>query len=293
MGAERKIIGPNPNARQTLGTVQICKKNGSGVLTSPATKSARQWNGWGTVLKPAWEPIVLARKPLDGTVAANVLKHGTGALNIGGCRIGIEKRTYKGGGAQPHKLNAHEKGDTGIGLMDGRGKDLVFEVNGRFPANLIHDGSEEVVINFPETSITGKRKNPMKGYHQPDGGEWYGRTNHNGAEYTDSGSAARFFYCAKASPSERGKGNNHPTVKPLALMRYLCRLITPPGGIVLDPFCGSGSTCVAAIQEGFQFIGIDQGEETCEIARKRIALAREQQDLFRKPGVPQGQVGYR
>jgi site-specific DNA-methyltransferase (adenine-specific) len=188
------------------------------------------WQGWGTALKPALEPITVARKPLTGTVAANVLEHGTGAINVDGCRV------------------------TGS--------------SGRWPANLIHDGSDEVVGLFPVTgparaSMRGDRAGVNTDFSGPDG-----LRGHDDA----GGSAARFFYCAKASKADRGEGNGHPTVKPTELMRYLCRLVTPPGGVVLDPFMGSGSTGKAAVLEGFRFIGIEREAEYLEIARGRIQL---------------------
>jgi len=245
------------------------------MLYAPATDAARQWQGWGTALKPALEPVTVARKPLVGTVAANVLEHGTGALNVDGCRIGGEPspsvRRRAGGApnmsasmyrseAHKHDLSRYEEQRPG-------------EMLGRWPANLIHDGSEEVV----------------------------GLLN----------DAARFFYCAKASKADRDEGceglivkdvhrygaglgegidpnaparnrNHHPTVKPTALMQYLCRLVTPPGGIVLDPFAGSGSTGKAAALEGFRFIGIEREAEYVEIARARIAAAVERAGLFER-----------
>jgi len=173
-------------------------------VTLPATDAAKQWEGWGTALKPAYEPIILCRKPIsEKNVALNVLRWGVGGLNIDECRVGED---------------THQ---------------------GRFPANLIHDGSEEALSGFP---------------------------GQNGD------SPARFFYCAKASKSERGEGNKHPTVKPLALMRYLCRLITPPDGLILDPFTGSGTTILAAIQEGFNIEGIEQDQESFLTAHKRLEV---------------------
>jgi site-specific DNA-methyltransferase (adenine-specific) len=227
-----------------------------------------KWQGWGTALKPAWEPIVLARKPLIGTVAQNVLEHGTGALNIDGCRVeteeSLQRPERKGLGVSGGWANYKQE----PGLY-GTPKGL-----GRFPANLIHDGSDEVEAVFPESKgqqgdVKGTEKS-RPGVGTNCYGE-YGRiaTPKRG----DSGSASRFFYCAKASASERGEGNNHPTVKPQALMQYLCRLVTPPGGVVLDPFAGSGSTLLAALKEGFCFIGIEQEEKYCEIARRRVAEA--------------------
>ncbi len=186
------------------------------------TEAARQWQGWGTALKPALEPITVARKPLVGTVAANVLAHGTGALNIDGCRVAGEstKRENHGGTGDPTQWRTGNGGDFTSGSD-----------SGRWPANLIHDGGEFL------------------------------------------GEQARFFYCAKASKSDRGAENNHPTVKPTDLMAYLCRLVTPPGGVVLDPFMGSGSTGKAAMREGFRFIGCELSEEYMTIANARIAHA--------------------
>jgi site-specific DNA-methyltransferase (adenine-specific) len=205
-------------------------------ITAPATDAARQWAGWGTALKPALEPVTVARKPLAGTVAENVLAHGTGALNVDGCRIEGRERTDYG------LANATRSAGNTYGTPSASAD---FDATqGRWPANLIHDGSEEVV----------------------------GLLN----------DAARFFYCAKASRSDRGEGNTHPTVKPTDLMRYLCRLVTPPGGTVLDPFAGSGSTGKAAALEGFRFIGIEREAEYVEIARARIAAAVARAGLFER-----------
>jgi site-specific DNA-methyltransferase (adenine-specific) len=252
-----------------------------------------EWSGWGTALKPAWEPIIVARKPLCGTVAENVLTHGTGGINVDGCRVGTEEVTINtwNDGAKPFGGGAGH-------AYTGR------TVQGRWPANLIHDGSDEVVGLFPETT-SGSRK---AGRHVVAGGQGrYGLFNEGDLPEVvgDSGSVARFFYCAKASKADRDEGcegleerenasgnygtkgvnltrkdggenrvlprrNNHPTVKPTALMRYLCRLVTPPGGVVLDPFTGSGSTGKAAILEGFRFIGIEREAEYVEIAKARI-----------------------
>lgn len=234
---------------------------GSGFPKSHNLKD--DWQGWGTALKPALEPITVARKPLVGTVAENVLTHGTGALNIDGCRVeGVPPSV-------PQPVFNSPTGRT-YGMKTGEGRNgEMSQATGRWPANLIHDGSEEVV------GLTG--------------------------------SAARFFYCAKTSKADRDEGldgfeekelkgmnasprkehgevrnsnmhrNHHPTVKPTALMQYLCRLVTPPGGVVLDPFMGSGSTGVAAMLEGFQFIGIEREAEYVAIARERIESRK---DLF-------------
>ena len=213
---------------------------------APATEAARQWQGWGTALKPALETITLARKPLVGTVAHNVQEHGTGALNIDGCRIAGEPwKAHSATGLASVKF--FSKGNTPViekAPHDG----------GRWPANLIHDGSDEVVALFPQT----------------------------GPSSATGGSVARFFYCSKVSASERGAGNDHPTVKPLALMRWLLTLVTPPGGVVLDPFLGSGSTGVAAADLGARFIGIEMDRKYFDIACERIAKAYDkmEQDLI-------------
>ena len=232
-------------------------------ITAPATEAARQWQGWGTALKPALEPITVARKPLEGTVAENVLKHGVGGINVDGCRVGTD-----GGGGNGLGSHFDRLGNTKPLVRHGEASGPI----GRWPANLIHDGSEEVVSLFPETG--------------------------------PSGSAARFFYSAKTSKKDRDEGceglplgdppesgrstpaegrqnalgeprrNPHPTVKPTDLMRYCVKLVTRPGGTVLDPFMGSGSTGKAAMLEGMNFIGIDLSPEYATIATKRIYSAQ-------------------
>ena len=216
------------------------------------------WQGWGTGLKPSLEPVTMARKPFSQTVAANVLEHGTGALNIDGCRIETEEKL-----ARPFNDANNEV----LGKFNRFGNPE--EPNGgRWPANLIHDGSEEVVGLFPQSVSTGG-SGPASRQHKGDGRTVCGSCAATGG-FGDSGSAARFFYCAKASKADRGAENVHPTVKPTELMRYLVRLVTPPGGVVLDPFMGSGSTGKAAVLEGFRFIGIEREAEYLEIARQRI-----------------------
>ena len=229
-------------------------------VTTPATPKAIQWDGWGTALKPANEPICLARKPIEGTVAANVLKWGTGGLNIDGCRVGTEENCGRPQGTMPHPMDwGNRSQKNGIFTTKGNSQ-------GRFPANVIHSGEDEVVGLFPDTksgAMHGVYKNTMmKG--QPGIRDGKEVLLHQEAS---EGSAARFFYVAKASKAERGEGNNHVTVKPLKLMCYLCRLVTPPGGTVLDCYVGSGTTGVAAQIEGFEFIGIDKD---IDIATRRI-----------------------
>jgi site-specific DNA-methyltransferase (adenine-specific) len=228
---------------------------------------APAWQGWGTALKPAWEPICVARKPLTGTVAANVLAHGTGALNIDGCRVGDEVRFNASAGNQRAGVAQNAN------ILQGTDPEAEGRIAvGRWPANLIHDGSDEVLAAFPDSNGSGPARKLKRGERE-DGAGW-GMAGADG-ELRDAGtgSAARFFYCAKASKSDRGEGNVHPTVKPTELMRYLCRLITPPGGVVLDPFTGSGSTGKAAVLEGFRFVGCELSDEYVRIAEARIAHA--------------------
>ena len=277
-GAERELI---PRVRfdgKSVGKNDEDKKGwcvaSDGDLMSdptPATESAKQWDGWGTALKPACEFFTLCRKPLsEKTIAANVLKWGTGGINIDGCRVGT------GGGCSS---NGDDSGDKlQSGAITGYSKpSQQVDGQGRFPANLIHDGSDEVLAGFPETKGDSKNRKPRtnKGEGNNCFGD-YGKATFD-TERTDKGSAARFFYCAKASKKDRNegcdeleKGNNHATVKPTALMQYLCRLITPTGGTVLDPFMGSGSTGKAAIREGFDFVGCELDADYYAIATARI-----------------------
>jgi DNA modification methylase len=284
-GAEREVVGTHNAHRdgsirkQTIyagianeGMAGLAGKKCGGLtdITAPATESAKEWNGWGTALKPAHEPICVARKPLIGTVAENVLAHGTGGINIDGCRV-----------VTPETWQRLKGVSTGLGGEYLRGMQEIPRFSnglGRWPANFIHDGSEEVLAGFPSN---------------------------------ENQSASRFFYCAKASKKDRGEGcegmekqkanvtgldkgidyrmengkitglkaptkyaqNHHPTVKPTSLMQYLCRLVTPLNGTILDPFLGSGSTGKAAMYEGFKFIGFDLNSEYIDIARARIEFA--------------------
>lgn len=260
--------------------------------TSPATPAAKQWQGWGTALKPAWEPIIVARKPFDCTVAQNVLTWGTGAINVDGCRVGTDMWIRRGG-SNSTPYGSERTWNASIT------PDMDRSATGRWPANFIHDGSDEVLALMPETKSGAIRAGRPIGTSFSIGGE-LGRRFSTYDVPADSGSAARFFYCAKASKRDRDEGcegleenpggglngrndsnlgsqtvarNVHPTVKPTALMRYLCKLVTPPGGIILDPFMGSGSTGKAAVIEGFSFVGIDLNPEYIEIARRRIEFA--------------------
>lgn len=220
---------------------------------TPATPEAAQWQGWGTALKPAWEPIVLARKPLVGTVAANVLAHGTGALNIDGCRVPTDETIIA--------TRNVALGSSGSGVYGGANVPGVYQQKdgGRWPANVIHDGSEEVLAAFPV---------------QVSGGNTYGEFKGGEVETgigSSSGSAARFFYTAKADSDDR-VGSKHPTVKPVDLMRYLCRLVTPLGGRVLDPFAGTGTTGEAAWLEGFSATLIEREAQYVADIERRMSL---------------------
>lgn len=382
-GAEREVIGKckgvgsnNTNSMKNgLGVTQEFSKEFN--ITKPATNQAKEWDGWGSALKPANEPIVLARKPLEKglTIAENVLKWGTGAINIDGCRIGFKNESdYK----ESTQKNQHE--DFGTKPMTNNNvygdysmmQPKNYEPQGRFPANIIlthhedcecigtkkvkgtsgyetdgedretkfgqvksnkittHYGSEETVEDWncvddcpikilDEQSGESKSSNTKRSRNTIGS---FGMPNDNTPEYSDKGGASRFFYVAKASKSERNKGldgfdektsgslnfrnpsssgrsedapsvenmggiskpktNFHPTVKPIKLMQYLVRLITPPNGIVLDPFCGSGTTGVACKLEGFQFVGLEQDAEYSKIAQARIDNYVEEKPFIKK-----------
>jgi len=304
-GAEREVIGRNPNSREQavkeenlyeLGTV-----GKTAFDTAPATPEAQQWQGWGTALKPAFEPVIVARKPIEGTVANNVLKWGTGGLNIDGSRIGYADEAD---GGDWDRFKGHQSNKTIRKNLDGNlGETLEERVDngkqsGRWPANIILDPytaellDEQSGQSGTSTTKTGKYEN------KSDFG-WGGQIN---IRHPDSGGASRFFYVAKASKRDRNEGleelpevqggsmtgaeyregkpsnqpmrqNFHPTVKPTSLMEYLIKLVTPPNGTVLDPFTGSGSTGKAAILQGFDFIGIEMTEEYLTIIEGRLKHA--------------------
>jgi site-specific DNA-methyltransferase (adenine-specific) len=316
-GAEREVVGTYQGATN-IGKVEDGKRGYSpGTdypdvdrtvnITAPATAAAKQWDGWGTALKPAHEPMVLARKPLEGTVAKNVLTYGVGGLNIDGTRVPSPDNDGKvwtrGGSGVNARSGSKDAQDNP--QLNGETEFVQPNELGRFPANFIHDGSDEVVALFPETK-TGSIKPYIRSKENVNVDFLQGTDQvEKSFDYADSGSAARFFYCAKASKRDRNEGlegfeakrdhdgrkdggvggdnprnrtnnaklNHHPTVKPTSLMQYLIRLVTPPNGIVLDPFMGSGSTGKACAYEGFDFIGIDQSAEYVEIARARIEYA--------------------
>lgn len=225
-GAEREVVGIAGRSGAKRACMAGDFTGGEYMESAPATDAAKQWDGWGTALKPAWEPILLIRKPLSGTVAANVQEHGTGGINVDGCRVGEGT-----GKPRPEYTPNQRNAVYGTGMGGGAWENT----SGRWPTNFI---PQEMAADL-------------------------------------LGDKARFFYCPKASKKDRGDGNNHPTVKPQELMRWLCRLITPPGGTVLDPFAGSGSTLVAAKAEGFPSIGIEREAEYCGIIKGRLADAAE------------------
>lgn len=334
-GAVREVIGPKVYADGTVGSWrttssevyaqdQWTKDNTDRpkLETSPATDAAAVWEGWGTALKPALEPICLARKPLIGTVAANVLEHGTGAINIDRCRVeytgdadkasatpqgkctarpgtlagkaqyDYEKIARAAGWMPEIEFNGEDDGVRsangenwaehwqgaceGAGLLTGRGEFERPKLIGRWPANVITDGSEEVVGMFPDSkgqqgdlNATGKVR-PTKTCFGNMAAPLPAKARN------DFGSAARFFYSAKANKRDRAD-SKHPTVKPVSLMRWLCRMVTPPGGTLVDPFSGSGTTGEAAYLEGFRAILIEREEEyVADITRRLESISPEE-----------------
>lgn len=230
-------------------------------LTSAASAA---WEGWGTALKPAWEPIVLARKPLSGTVAATVLEHGTGAINIDGCRIVADEPIVTFDRVAGNRARDQYRTGTGVNRSA--------ENRGRWPANVIHDGSRDVVTALP--SAVGAAA-PVLGTEESlasTGAITGVRHRVAGDFYADKGSAARFFYSSKADRHDR-VGSKHPTIKPVDLMQWLCRLVTPPSGVILDPFAGSGTTGEAAWREGFRAVLIEREATYCDDIRRRMRLA--------------------
>jgi site-specific DNA-methyltransferase (adenine-specific) len=265
-GAEREVVGPGNrhNSKRCAVAHGDTKRLAGGVpdITAPATEDAARWQGWGTALKPAFEPACLARKPLDQkTVAKNVLTHGTGALNIDACRIEGGKKQLSAGTLNGYGGSKGGHYELGTGAK--------YSNEGRWPANLCHDGSEKVLALFPTVKGGGGTEARVADENRVAYGTFGGTPAKRPSYETDSGSAARFFYCPKVSPKERGD-SKHPTMKPVALMEWLCKLVTPPGGTIVDPFMGSGSTGVAAVRNGFGFIGIESDPESFETARKRI-----------------------
>ncbi|HEX2868683.1 MAG TPA: site-specific DNA-methyltransferase [Ignavibacteriales bacterium] len=246
------------------------------------TKGSTPWEGWGTALKPAVEPIVLARKPLEEkTIAENVLKYGTGGLNIDGCRIETEEVITNHSRSADSAISKGKYGDS----KEQETCQTAGQQLGRFPANLLLDEEAGSILDEQTGTLkSGSNNVRRKESHFIE--HKLGKPGEAQVSYGDKGGASRFFYCAKASKQDRAEGledivNNHPTVKPTDLMQYLIKLIAPPGGIVLDPFAGSGSTGKAAVKMGFQFIGIEREPEYCKIAQARIENELNQYNLFR------------
>ncbi len=310
LGAEREVIGKQYKGSSPLpgnhkDTWADNQKDGEFDITKPATELAKQWEGWGTCLKPAYEPIIVARKPFKGSLVDNIIENSVGGINIDECRIGNEERTYKGVGGSSTTFigGVFEKGSS---------QNKKYTVNGRFPSNVILTYDQitfdEVCGAMPYTKGNGNIRH-NKNIHR----NCYGKYNPNeGYGYEDEGSASRYFYCAKASKKDRDEGldkfnqltvddgrnktidnpfqrgetlrkNTHPTVKPTELMQYLVRLVSPKSAIILDPFMGSGSTGKAVMYENvernadYKFIGIEKEKEYCDIAEARIEYATKKQ----------------
>lgn len=275
-GAEREVVRPRTYTLSADGATYGSGINPSGKrsetseITAPATPEAQQWDGWGTALKPAFEPIVVARKPLAGTVAANVLEHGTGALNIDGCRIGTAS-----GLQRPERRG---RGDTGgwADYTQEPGQYGTPDGSGRWPTNVILDDAQAAELDKQSGTSTSRRAERGAGKGETATYGVWGTTDDTTRGHDDEGGASRFFpifrYVAKAPTSERPRVNGvaHPTVKPLDLVQWLVRLVTPPGGVVLDPFAGSGTTLEAALIEGFQCIGIEREDDYLPLIKARL-----------------------
>ena len=308
LGNEREVIGKG-KPMSSLGVMHDDDWQSDSEYNE--TKGNSEWEGWGTALKPAHEPIVMARKPLEGTNKQNIEKYGTGGINIDGCRI---KGNDTGGERKTTTRKSRDENnvwtDENSGMKQEANHFADADPKGRYPANVMHDGSDVVQEIFPQTSKSVSTKRTRKTIGS------FGMPNDTTPEYDDEGTAARYFYCPKTSAEERDRGlesftakpmawgnqakaelkrgnldfkgnqgdgskhnkvamrlNTHPTVKPQELMKYLCRLVTPKGGVVLDPFMGSGSTGMAAKDEGFDFIGIEKEKEYFEIAEARIKVS--------------------
>lgn len=283
-GAERQVVGTKVTGAAMsgkpsgvrLGTGGTDFGSGQNVvdITAPATPDAARWQGWGTALKPAHEPVVVARKPLTGTVAGNVLEHGTGALNIDGCRIGETVETWP----KSRNYSAKEMSRPGSTMSPDAQTQMTGPTPaGRWPANVVLDEDQAAALDKqsgvlhsqdPATRNSKSKRSGIIGF--ADGG----------LNYADRGGASRFFYVAKAPARERPKvdGVAHPTVKPLTLMRWLCRLVTPPGGTVLEPFAGSGTTIEAALMEGFQVVAIEREPDYLPLIAARLERVAQEPD---------------
>ena len=279
-GAERPVLSTIPDRWAGKGNVlqRATQAPADSVdVTAPATSDAARWSGWGTALKPAHEPVVVARKPLTGTVAANVLEHGTGALNIDGCRIES--------GADYACLNVTQGGDHFSIGSDAKTRGTRFQpASGRWPANVVLDEDQAAALDrqsgYQKDGVaTNRNRRP-----ETEQIGWIGATMSRAGQpdmtYGGGGGASRFFYVAKAPARERPKvdGIAHPTVKPLTLMRWLCRLVTPPGGVVLEPFAGSGTTIEAALLEGFRVVAIEREPDYLPLIAARLERVAQEPD---------------
>ena len=315
-GAQREVIGTrkvtSSDLGQSSGWNALDTSSGVYHYTAAATDEAKQWEGWGSALKPAHEPIVMARKPFNGTLIANVLNHGTGAINIDACRIGDEIVGW--GGARGGSDDSTQSRGRNYRLGAGEPR----PVQGRWPANVVHDGSEAVLAVFPNTRSGANNIKKASGVdqHGNAGAAFNNESRAAGSvmvSYGDKGSAARYFYCAKPNKAERNQGittrktagectgradgsdglnspragagrtngnaNFHPTVKPVALMRWLVQLVTPEGGETLDLYMGSGTTAVAAIDVGVNFTGIERERDYYDLALQRVADVKGRKSL--------------
>lgn len=265
IGKSNRCIGPSQSGANGIGTFKEANWETSNVITAPATDAAKQWQGWGTALKPSFEPIVVARKPLSGTVATNVLAHGTGALNIDACRIATTDDLNGGGYSGVEKRSTSVIYDRGKGIPRG-GIGEFHQPDGRWPTNVVLDEEQAAELDAQSGVLSSGMMRAGTARAERDG-VIYGKLEGDATSrdtYGDSGGASRFFpvfrYEAKAPTAERptAGGVAHPTVKPLDLMRWLVRLVTPPGGLVLEPFAGSGTTAEACIHEHMRCIAIER-----------------------------------
>lgn len=274
-GAERERIGDYGQGFRAAGSgLEGWQRQAHSIdkgITAPATDAAREWSGWGTALKPAHEPIVVARKPLVGTVAANVLEHGTGALNIDACRIAHS------GSENMAAIQAPSSSTFSAAASDWT--TMTYKPGGRWPANVVLDEDQAAELDQQSGNRPGGtypaahqiKSQPGQANGTMNGG-WNGVTRTEAVKLDDSGGASRFFYVAKAPARERPKvdGTAHPTVKPLTLMRWLCRLVTPPNGVILEPFAGSGTTVEAALLEGFRVVAIEREADYLPLIQARL-----------------------
>ena len=273
-----------------------------------------EWEGWGTALKPAHEPIVMARKPIKGTVAQNVLEHGVGGLNIDGCRVQYQNG-FENEFSETYLKSGHSKEDDGgdvLNISGGKRNGVYVNTEGRFPANIILDEEAGKILD-QQSGTTKSNKRSPKNNKKTEGTLTYTPPQaiyNDNNTHADEGGASRFFYCPKVSKKERDEGlqgeekiikgrdegqdktsiaykarpserkNIHPTVKPSALMEYLIRLVTPKGGVVLDPFMGSGSTGKACAREGMSFVGIEMDDEYIDIAKQRVEYEYDKRKFF-------------